>query len=55
MAENKKIKVKDENDKTLFEVKLDNSKPKKSHPIIKILILLLIIPCCFVVGYFFFK
>lgn len=56
MPENRKIKIKDETDKTLYEVKLDaNSDSKKMNPALKILLLLLAIPAGFAIGYLLFK
>ncbi len=56
MPVNKKIKVKDENDKTLYEVKLDDTvETKKTNPIVKIIILILAIPFSFAIGYLLFK
>ena len=40
MPENKKIKIKDETDKTLYEVKLDTpSESKKMNPVLKAFLL----------------
>lgn len=56
MPENRKIKIKDETDKTLYELKLDpNSKSKKINPILKIILLILAIPAGFLIGYLFYK
>jgi hypothetical protein len=56
MPENRKIKIKDETDKTLYEVKLDTSNEnKKMNPVLKGFILLLAIPVGFAIGYLLFK
>jgi len=56
MPENRKIKIKDESDKTLYEVKLDASNEnKKMNPALKAILLVLAIPAGFVVGYLLFK
>lgn len=56
MPENRKIKIKDETDKTLYEVKLDtNTNSKKMNPFVKILLLILAIPAGFFIGYILFK
>lgn len=56
MPENRKIKIKDETDKTLYEVKLDaNSDSKKMNPVIKAILLILAIPVGFFIGYILFK
>ena len=56
MPENRKIKIKDETDKTLYEVKLDASNEnKKMNPVLKTLLLILAIPAGFVIGYLLFK
>lgn len=56
MPENRKIKVKDETDKTLYEVKLDtNSDSKKVNPVLKVVLLILAIPAGFLIGYILFK
>ena len=56
MPENKKIKIKDETDKTLYEVKLDaTSENKKMNPVLKAFLLLLAIPAGFAIGYLLFK
>lgn len=56
MPENRKIKIKDETDKTLYEVKLDaNSDSKKGNPVVKAILLILAIPAGFFIGYLLFK
>ena len=56
MPENRKIKIKDETDKTLYEVKLDTSNEnKKMNPVLKTFLLILAIPAGFVIGYLLFK
>ncbi len=56
MPENKKIKIKDEADKTIYELKLDNSNGnKKMNPVLKGFLLILAIPAGFVIGYLLFK
>ena len=56
MQENRKIKIKDETDKTLYEVKLDNaSENKKMNPVLKTCLLILAIPAGFAIGYLLFK
>lgn len=56
MPENRKIKVKDETDKTLYEVKLDtDSNSKKVNPVLKAVLLILAIPVGFLIGYILFK
>ena len=56
MPENKKIKIKDESDKTLYEVKLDTpSESKKMNPVLKVFLLILAIPAGFAIGYLLFK
>lgn len=56
MPENRKIKVKDETDKTLYEVKLDaNSDSKKVNPVLKVVLLIVAIPLGFLIGYLLFK
>ena len=56
MPENRKIKIKDETDKTLYEVKLDASNEnKKMNPVIKAILLILAIPAGFAIGYLLFK
>lgn len=56
MPENRKIKIKDETDKTLYEVKLDNpSENKKMNPVLKACLLILAIPAGFAIGYLLFK
>lgn len=56
MPENRKIKVKDETDKTLYEVKLDaNSDSKKVNPVLKVVLLIIAIPLGFLIGYLLFK
>ena len=56
MPENKKIKIKDETDKTLYEVKLDSeTENKKMNPVLKTFLLILAIPAGFVIGYLLFK
>lgn len=55
MPERSKIKIKDENDKTLYEVKLDQQDQKKSNPVVKIVLLILAIPLSFAIGYFLFN
>ena len=56
MPENRKIKVKDEADKTLYEVKLDtNSDSKKVNPVLKVVLLILALPAGFLIGYILFK
>ena len=56
MPENKKIKIKDESDKTLYEVKLDpSSENKKMNPVLKAILLILAIPAGFAIGYLLFK
>jgi len=55
MPERKKIKIKDENDKTLYEVKLDQDEGKKSNPAVKIILLIIAIPVSFAIGYFLFN
>ena len=56
MPENRKIKIKDETDKTLYEVKLDNpSENKKMNPVLKVCLLILAIPAGFAIGYLLFK
>ncbi len=56
MPENRKIKIKDETDKTLYEVKLDASNEnKKMNPVLKAFLLLLAIPAGFAIGYLLLK
>ena len=56
MPENRKIKIKDETDKTLYEVKLDApAENKKMNPALKAILLILAIPAGFAVGYLLFK
>ena len=56
MPENRKIKIKDETDKTLYEVKLDTSaESKKMNPVLKAFLLILAIPAGFAIGYLLFK
>lgn len=56
MPENRKIKIKDETDKTLYEVKLDaESVNKKMNPVLKTILLMLAIPAGFAIGYLLFK
>ena len=56
MPENKKIKIKHESDKTLYEVKLDpSSENKKMNPVLKAILLILAIPAGFAIGYLLFK
>ena len=56
MPENRKIKIKDETDKTLYEVKLDTSNEnKKMNPVLKGFLLILAIPAGFAIGYLLFK
>ena len=55
MAENKKIKVKDEDDKTLYEVKLDDSQDKKPNHLLRVLLLIIILPVAIGVGYLLSK
>ena len=56
MPENRKIKIKDETDKTLYEVKLDTSNEnKKMNPVLKTFLLILAIPAGFAIGYLLFK
>ena len=56
MPENRKIKIKDETDKTLYEVKLDaQTENKKMNPVLKALLLILAIPAGFAIGYLLFK
>ena len=56
MPENRKIKIKDETDKTLYEVKLDASaENKKMNPVLKGFLLILAIPAGFAIGYLLFK
>lgn len=56
MPENRKIKIKDETDKTLYEVKLDNaSENKKMNPVLKAILLIIAIPAGFAIGYLLFK
>ena len=56
MPENRKIKIKDESDKTLYEVKLDDSNEnKKMNPVLKGFLLILAIPAGFAIGYLLFK
>ena len=56
MPENRKIKIKDETDKTLYEVKLDASNEnKKMNPVLKTFLLILAIPVGFGIGYLLFK
>lgn len=55
MPERSKIKIKDENDKTLYEVKLDQQDQKKSSPAVKIILLIIAIPLSFAIGYFLFN
>ena len=56
MPENRKIKIKDESDKTLYEVKLDSqTENKKMNPALKVILLVLAIPAGFVIGYLLFK
>ena len=56
MPENRKIKIKDETDKTLYEVKLDASNEnKKMNPVLKTFLLILASPAGFVIGYLLFK
>ena len=50
MPENRKIKIKDETDKTLYEVKLDASNEnKKMNPVFKTILLILAIPAGFAI------
>ncbi|MBC6712581.1 hypothetical protein [Treponema sp. Marseille-Q3903] len=51
MAINKKIKVKDEDDKTLYEVKLDDKNDKKPNHLLRFLLLVIIIPLGVFIGY----
>lgn len=56
MPENRKIKIKDESDKTLYEVKLDSqTENKKMNPVLKGFLLILAIPVGFAIGYLLFK
>jgi len=56
MPENRKIKIKDESDKTLYEVKLEDSNGnKKLNPLLKALLLIIAIPAGFIIGYLLFK
>ena len=56
MPENRKIKIKDETDKTLYEVKLDaQNENKKMSPVLKAFLLILAIPAGFAIGYLLFK
>ena len=56
MPENRKIKIKDETDKTLYEVKLDTSSDnKKMNPVLKTILLIIAIPAGFAIGYLFYK
>ena len=56
MPENRKIKIKDESDKTLYEVKLDSqTENKKMNPALKAILLILAIPAGFAIGYLLFK
>ena len=56
MPENRKIKIKDETDKTLYEVKLDTeTESKKMNPALKTVLLILAIPAGFAIGYLLFK
>ena len=56
MPENRKIKIKDESDKTLYEVKLDSSNEnKKMNPVLKAVLLILAIPAGFAIGYLLVK
>ena len=56
MPVNRKIKIKDETDKTLYEVKLDTSNEnKKMNPVLKTFLLILAIPAGFAIGYLLFK
>ena len=56
MSENRKIKIKDETDKTLYEVKLDASNENnKMNPVLKTFLLILAIPAGFAIGYLLFK
>lgn len=56
MPENRKIKIKDESDKTLYEVKLDSSNEnKKMNPVLKAFLLILAIPAGFAIGYLLVK
>ena len=56
MPENRKIKIKDESDKTLYEVKLDaQNENKKMNPVLKAFLLILAIPAGFAIGYLLFK
>ena len=56
MPENRKIKIKDETDKTLYEVKLDTSEEnRKMNPVLKTILLILAIPAGFGIGYLLFK
>ena len=56
MPENRKIKIKDETYKTLYEVKLDASNEnKKMNPVLKTILLILAIPAGFAIGYLLFK
>lgn len=56
MPENRKIKIKDETDKTLYEVKLDTSSDnKKMNPVLKTILLIIAIPTGFAIGYLFYK
>ena len=56
MPENRKIKIKDETDKTLYEVKLDApTENKKMNPVLKACLLILAIPAGFAIGYLLFK
>ena len=56
MSENRKIKIKDETDKTLYEVKLDaQTENKKMNPVLKCMLLVLSIPAGFSIRYLLFK
>ena len=56
MPENRKMKNKDETDKTLYEVKLDASNEnKKMNPVLKTCLLILAIPAGCVIGYLLCK
>ena len=56
MPENRKIKIKDETDKTIYEVKLDTSSENKTnHHLLKTILLLLALPASFAIGYLLFK
>ena len=56
MPENRKIKIKDETDKTLYEVKLDSqTENKKMNPVLKGFLLILAIPAGVAIRYLLFK